>query len=187
MTIQVLEPIGERDIEPQEIAERVDGLKGKNIGILNNSKPNTNIFLERVMELLADEFKIKDFKYFQKTMAGSPADEDIVEELEKCDVVINGIGDCGGCTSWTVHDGITFESRGVPTATITTTSFVDLAEFDLNSWGMVNLPLVVFQHPLAGMKPEAVQKKADDVYDDIKYVLTTPKSKLVKEYDASEE
>ena len=123
----------------------MDNLNGKYIGLMNSSKPNTDIFLERVRGLLSDEFDIKEFKYYQKTMAGAPVDEYIVDELVKCDVVINGIGDCGGCTSYTIHDGVTFESRGIPTATLVTSEFFDLANFDPNSWGMINLPLVMFQ------------------------------------------
>lgn len=185
MTINMLDPVGERDIELKEIAERVGELDGMIVGLLNNSKPNTDIFFEKIRGQLSDEFDISKFVYANKSGANSPIGEDIVSKMVDCDVVINGIGDCGGCTSWTVHDGITLESLGVPTATITTTAFIDLANFDLISFGMVNLPLVVFQHPLSGLKPEEVNEKAENAYDLIKTILTTPKSELVKKYDAT--
>ena len=58
MSIKLMEPSGERDVEFKEIADRVEDLNGKTVGFLNNGKPNTDIFFERIRSMLSDEFDI---------------------------------------------------------------------------------------------------------------------------------
>lgn len=47
---------------------------------------------------------------------------------------------------------------------------------------MPALPIVTIPHPLGGLKPEAVQAKADRVVDELIYVVTQPRDKLAAEY-----
>ena len=54
---ELLNPAGERQIEPKEIAARITTLENKTVALFWNSKPNGNLFLDRIAELLTDQVK----------------------------------------------------------------------------------------------------------------------------------
>lgn len=96
--ILVLDPTAKASVPEQEMAPRVADLNGKIIGFLENNKPNADIFLKRVEELLSQRFKLAGTMYRRKqrgpTSTTSGASEELIKELvEKCDAVVNGIGD----------------------------------------------------------------------------------------------
>src|SRR5271157_6482533 len=69
---------------------------------------------------------------------------------------------------------------GIPTVTITTTEFVDLAKDTAMSQGVPDAPFVVVPHPM-GMIPEAeIQKKAENAFAEIVKTATLwkPSGKL---------
>lgn len=47
---------------------------------------------------------------------------------------------------------------------------------------MRGIPIVVIPHPLAGNKPDAVQRKAEAVAEEIIAILTQPAEKLAHDY-----
>ena len=78
------------------LAQRLDTLEGKTIGLFWNTKPNGDIFFDRVAELLEEQFKnIKVIKYYpgKPNPAAPGAASAIKEAAEQCDGVINGFGD----------------------------------------------------------------------------------------------
>ena len=96
--IEVLNPTAKAASVEAEIAPRIDDLNGKVIGLLENGKPNADIFLSRVGELLGQNFKSVEIVYTQKpgesTGGGFPLPAEQMEKLAtKCDAVVNGVGD----------------------------------------------------------------------------------------------
>jgi len=81
-----------------------------------------------------------------------------------------------------VHDGITLEKKGLPTACIVTSQFTLLANAQRTALGLPNYPLIVIKHPLASLKPEEVRERADGAIEEIIKVLTAPAEKLAQEY-----
>lgn len=93
-TILVLDPTAKANVPEIEMAPRVDTLEGKVVGFLDNGKPNANLLLERIEELLSTRFQFKEVVRRRKPDAASGASHFLIEELaEKCDLVINGVGD----------------------------------------------------------------------------------------------
>jgi hypothetical protein len=53
------------------------------------------------------------------------------------------------------------EQRGVPTATMGTFEFEALARLEAANRGLADLPLALVPHPLGGLHPSEVARKAD--------------------------
>lgn len=73
--------------------------------------------------------------------------------------------------SWCIHDAIELEKRGIPTITICTDEFVSLGRMEAQTLMMPQLPIVAVPHPLGGLKPEEVAKKARIAFDAIVRLL----------------
>lgn len=92
--IQVLDPTGVNKAVRLHPSARFDTLNGKVLGVLDNGKPNFNLLLDRLQEVLGQRYQFAQVIRRTKptVMAGAPPE--IIQELaEKCDLVINGLGD----------------------------------------------------------------------------------------------
>ncbi|MYE54287.1 MAG: hypothetical protein F4X34_03710 [Chloroflexi bacterium] len=77
-----------------EGAPRLDDLRDKRVGIIDDSKVNAKEYLEQLTDLLDERFGVASIKYHAKPSASKPADPTVVAEMAKeCDYVIVGIGD----------------------------------------------------------------------------------------------
>ncbi len=47
---------------------------------------------------------------------------------------------------------------------------------------MGGMPIATISHPLAGLKPEEVKKKANNVAEEVIQILTQPAERLAQEY-----
>jgi hypothetical protein len=56
---------------------------------------------------------------------------------------------------------------GIPTLTITTTSFAGLIMDILKEQGVPKIAMVVVEHPIAGHSTEGIRKKMDGVFPEI--------------------
>ncbi len=92
--IEVLDPVGVNKAVQLKPSPRVADLNGRVIGLLDNSKPNFNLILERVEELLDQRFKVAQFVKRRKRWNSAGATSDMIQEMaEKCDLIVNGLGD----------------------------------------------------------------------------------------------
>ena len=57
------------------------------------------------------------------------------------------------------------ERRGVPTVTVGSHLFVRLGETEKRALGLPELPMAITQHPIGGIKGDAVVSKADELLD----------------------
>jgi hypothetical protein len=64
-------------------------------------------------------------------------------------------------------DQLNVEKKGIPTVTIATTAYEELAHTTMQEQGVSEMPLVVVAHPIAGHNLEGIQKKADEAFPDI--------------------
>jgi hypothetical protein len=75
-------------------APRLDTLAGTTIGLLDISKSKGAFFLDRVEEVLRQQYGVKDVLRRMKPTVARPAPEPIKAELtEKCDAVIEALSD----------------------------------------------------------------------------------------------
>jgi hypothetical protein len=180
----ILDPVASRSETTHPIAPRIGTLRGKTVGLLDNSKQNASVLLDEIGLILQRDHGVERIVRQAKPTAARPGGYfGVIDPLvEACDAVVNAYGDCGSCTSWCVHDSVTLERRGVPCATINTREFVMLGQSEAIALGLPGLPIVVVPHPI-GDSPEAdVRRKARDVADEIVRVLTEDAAKVEKDY-----
>ena len=96
--IQVINPTAPAVSVSSEVASPVNDLNGKVLGLMDNSKPNFDIFLARIEERLIQRFRFTDIMRGQKSKAGGgaaiPFSASRMEEFTaKCDVMVNGMCD----------------------------------------------------------------------------------------------
>jgi hypothetical protein len=56
---------------------------------------------------------------------------------------------------------VQLERRGIPTVTVGSHLFVRLGETERRALGMPELPMAITQHPIGGIKSDAVQARAN--------------------------
>src|SRR4030042_2698446 len=94
--IEVLDPTGVTVQKSVQTSSSVGNLNGKFIGFIDNGKPNYDIFLARLMELLSQRFKFAGIIHIKKKEkdTGAALNSADMEKISvNCDVVLNGICD----------------------------------------------------------------------------------------------
>jgi hypothetical protein len=75
-------------------APRLDRLTGKVVGILDNGKHKSDVFLRELQELLRSEAGVKEFVVVRKGSAYRPAPDQQLDDLaRRANAVVAGIGD----------------------------------------------------------------------------------------------
>lgn len=84
----LLDPLGETESVPIKLNDGLGTLEGKTIGLLDNSKPNSDKTVNAFQQFLA-KYNVKEWIYRKKPLAGNVAPMEMLDELaEKCDGVI---------------------------------------------------------------------------------------------------
>ena len=89
-----LDPTDKVERAQKTFAPRLDTLAGKTIGLLDISKSKGSFFLDRVEEVLRQQYGVTDVLRRMKPTVTRPAPQPIKAELtEKCDAVIEALSD----------------------------------------------------------------------------------------------
>ena len=92
--IEILDPTVEAATRPVSWAPRPDSLAGKRIGLVENTKFNSDRLLLKIGEVLKREYGAAETRMWRKHNSSVPAHDEIVQELRAtCDVMVAGIGD----------------------------------------------------------------------------------------------
>ena len=92
--IEILDPTVEVVTQPVTFVPRPDSLAGKRIGLVENTKFNSDRLLRKIGDILVAEYGAADARMWRKRNASVPAHEEIVQEVRAtCDVMVAGIGD----------------------------------------------------------------------------------------------
>jgi hypothetical protein len=70
-----------------------------------------------------------------------------------------------------VHDGITLERKGVPTAVICTEPFVSSADAMAKLGGIPDYPYVVLPHPLGSLDDSGIRERATQAAPEVLRIL----------------
>ena len=93
-SILVYEPVAPCLTQPQKSRQSLDGLAGKVIGFIDNSKPNFNYLVEDLSQLLIEKHGVKHVIMRRKRSASQGLPEAVMNELvEQTDAIITGSGD----------------------------------------------------------------------------------------------
>ena len=75
-------------------APRLKNLKGRRVGLIDDSKPNGKELLDDLADLLKTRYGVLDVMYHRKPSASKPADPEIIAKMGgECDYAIVAIGD----------------------------------------------------------------------------------------------
>lgn len=90
----LLNPTSQGDVSERYLAPRLDNLDGKVLGLLDITKNGSDIFLDRVEELIRARFDIEDVVRVKKPTFSRPAPTELLIKLaEQVDFVIEGLAD----------------------------------------------------------------------------------------------
>ncbi|WP_247010578.1 UGSC family (seleno)protein [Halorientalis litorea] len=182
---EILDPTpSQSGTDESVLTDRPATLDGASIGLLSNAKKNSDHFLQSVgthLQSVAD-IDVSDVVY--KPTATSAAPDDIYEELGQYDAVLTAYGDCGSCSSWTIHDAIQLEESGIPTVVFCSEEFTTLCQFESENQSCPGLPIVEFEHPIADVAPEVVREErvTDAICDEVVEALTSDPETLRDRY-----
>ncbi len=108
-----------------------------------------------VSELWAAEFRAAgaEVVFWRSSQGRTGAEGEKValaleEFLDRIDIALVGLANCGSCTGWTVHDALAAAVRGLPTTAVCTDNFTELAQNLARRGGHSGLRLHVLPYPL---------------------------------------
>ena len=92
--IQILDPRPEDIPEHKDLSKELSSLKGKTIGLLENSKFHADSFLKELQNVLENEYGADKVIYATKFTFSRPCAEETIEALiEDCDAIVHGVAD----------------------------------------------------------------------------------------------
>lgn len=90
----MLDPTDKVEREEKNLAPRLETLEGKTLGLLDISKAKGNFFLDRVEEILREQYGVKEVLRRMKPAVARTAPEELKKELSgKCDALIEALSD----------------------------------------------------------------------------------------------
>jgi len=85
---EFVNPEGVVAVKPIEIASRLSSLEGKTVGLKWNTKPNGNLFLDRVAELLIQNVPgVKIIKFYEVEPSTVPQSGNVAETQRKAQII----------------------------------------------------------------------------------------------------
>jgi hypothetical protein len=175
--IELLDPTREAVGAEPTYADRPKSLQGVRVGLIENTKFNSDNILRRIGEILVKKHGAASYKIYSKRYSSVPAHEEILHDIQaNCDVMVAGIGDCGSCSSGTVLDGILLEMRNIPSASIITHLFENTGKAMAKQWSDPNYRFLIMEHPIANLPDELLQQRAEHITPQVvELLLNDPK------------
>jgi hypothetical protein len=93
LPIIVLDPSVGPTITEAKYANRLNSLSGKSLGVVNNGKRNSDVFLSALLDAIKDEFQLKEVLWINKKNPSLPVSSSVLEQLKNCHAVVAGVGD----------------------------------------------------------------------------------------------
>jgi len=92
--IELLDPTTEAAPQTLPFVARPRSLQGLRVGLIENTKFNSDRLLQKIGDLLKAEYGVAETRMWRKQNSSVPADGSIVAELRAtCDLMVAGIGD----------------------------------------------------------------------------------------------
>jgi hypothetical protein len=90
----LISPVNEATVAESALAPRLSSLRGKRVGLLDNSKSKAGKMLDTVAAILNAQYGFSNIVRHRKPSASKPAAPEAITELAtSCDLVVVGVGD----------------------------------------------------------------------------------------------
>ena len=90
----LLDPTAEKEVLVKYLSPRLDSLNGKVMGLLDITKNGSEIFLDRLEELICDRYDVSEVIRVKKPTFSRPAPIELLSDLaDRADFVIEGLAD----------------------------------------------------------------------------------------------
>jgi hypothetical protein len=93
MSIEFLDPTHENDSAEFALAPRLRTLEGAVVAIISNGKKNTIPFFDAFEAELLNQHKVREVVRITKFNYSTPVDASLLNEAERWNALISGIGD----------------------------------------------------------------------------------------------
>ena len=91
--IVVLDPSGPIYKQPTSLAPRINDLRGKTVGLMDDTAPGSNILLEQVGILLRERYGVAKVIQRRKPNLSLPAPKAMIEQFKsEVDCMVVGVG-----------------------------------------------------------------------------------------------
>lgn len=152
MTFTVLDPTALRTDDITEPGPALDGLRGKTIGFRVDIMWRSWDWVSDVWaaQLQTAGAKVVMWRTHQDRTgaAGEKLEAEMKQFLSSVDAAFVGLGNCGSCTGWTIHDALAAAAAGIPAAAVVTGNFEELGRNLARRGGRSGLRLHVLPYPL---------------------------------------
>lgn len=93
--VRLVDPSGlQLEVGDFRLNDRPSSLEGKTLGLLENSKANSDKVLHELGRMLQERHGLKEVRMFSKHSASLPTKSEVIEDmLNGVDVLITGVGD----------------------------------------------------------------------------------------------
>lgn len=75
------------------LVTRLHSFDGIKLGILNNGKRNSDVFLKGLLQGIKEKYKIQDVIWIDKVNGSKPIEDETIHRLKECRAIITGVGD----------------------------------------------------------------------------------------------
>lgn len=89
----VLNPTGKSQSQQATPALRLPDLRGKRIGVLWNEKPNGDVILSRLQEILETRYELSRATWRQKTSSQRISPQALEDLAREADFILNALAD----------------------------------------------------------------------------------------------
>jgi hypothetical protein len=90
----VLNPAAEGSVASQTLAPRLAALQGMTIGLIDNHKGNSDLYLAELAELFKEQFGVAQVINYRKDSQSIPTPPEVLDDLaSKCQAIIHAVAD----------------------------------------------------------------------------------------------
>lgn len=184
--IEVLQPVADATVRERTVANRLDGLAGRTVGYHHARGPYLQVvaFADKLGELLVARFGVREVLRLKSVVdngASGWSDPKLPEVTERVydqyaqqvDCVVVGAAFCGGSTYWSLQAAAEFQDRGIPTVSLVSAAFKDLALFTCQARGYRELPMLVLPDDFETKKPAEMHRLAESHVEEAVALLAT--------------
>jgi hypothetical protein len=162
VAFELMSPSGGLKVKAMSVAKRLNDVKGLRVGLLDNGKTNADKFLNMVGEILVKKYGVGEVRMYHKEALSKPAPQEVLDALTReTDFAVTGIGDCGSCSTNSVHDGISIEKMGIPAVAVCTEAFLPGLDALCKMRGMADYKFAVVPHPLGVLFDDELRGRAE--------------------------